>query len=268
MSNDQHPSEHDQGFTLIEIVIAIVLVGVLSAVAVVGVGQLTDKASSASCTASADAARAAVAPYLATHGAYPSTFTQLTASGSGSPAALELPSSVAVAAQSLSTSGWTLTMTPASPPTFACITDGPPASLARAATAATTTTSAPVDNGVVAVGVATGDQRYFGEHTLTLTNTAPVTALSVTIDVVQTDGLTYTGQYTTFWSSTVANAHATSAGVVSFTFTLDANQTIVPGTWTIAGQTSGTGTVHPTSGDAWTITSTSGGVTNTVSGTF
>ncbi|MGZ4762849.1 MAG: type II secretion system protein, partial [Ilumatobacteraceae bacterium] len=44
----------DKGFTLIEILIAIVLIGILSAVAVVGISNLVGKGSSASCNATKD----------------------------------------------------------------------------------------------------------------------------------------------------------------------------------------------------------------------
>ena len=60
----------DRGFTLVEVVIAIVLVGILSAVVVVGVGQLTTRGTTAACSASADAARAAATTHLGSTGAY------------------------------------------------------------------------------------------------------------------------------------------------------------------------------------------------------
>ena len=37
---------------------------------------------------------------------------------------------------------------------------------------------------------------------------------------------------------------------------------------TFAAQMSGNGTAHPTAGDTWTVTYTSGGTTSTLSGTF
>ena len=55
----------DKGFTLIEILIAIVLVGILSAVAVVGISNLVSKGTASACTASKDAAKAASAVYFA-----------------------------------------------------------------------------------------------------------------------------------------------------------------------------------------------------------
>ena len=64
---------HDAGFTLVEILIAIVLTGVLGAVVAVGIGRLTDQAADATCTASADAARTAVNTFYVRNSAYPTS---------------------------------------------------------------------------------------------------------------------------------------------------------------------------------------------------
>lgn len=128
-SADHSPELHerDGGFTLVEIVIAIVLVGILSAVAVVGIGSLTSKGSEAACSASLDAAKAGSVVYLASNAAYPTTLVQMTASN---PPALSLPSGVTpdTAGTSATGSGWTLTMTPGTgggAPQFSCTASGP-----------------------------------------------------------------------------------------------------------------------------------------------
>ena len=119
------PRSTDTGFTLVEILVAIVLVGILSAVAVVGVGRMIGQGSSAACSASRDAAQTAANVHFATNASYPSTLDDLTGAG-----AMTLPSSVAVdASRRVATGeGWRLTMTPgasAGPPTFACGTTTP-----------------------------------------------------------------------------------------------------------------------------------------------
>ncbi len=118
----QRADRHDKGFTLIEILIAIVLIGVLSAVAVVGIGNMLDTGSTSACKASKDASQAATAVYFAGHGnAYPADFTDLTVDATGP--ALTLPDGALLSgADLIATSGsWTLTMDPAnSPPTFVC----------------------------------------------------------------------------------------------------------------------------------------------------
>jgi type IV pilus assembly protein PilA len=67
-----------QGFTLVELLIAIVVVGVLTAVAIVGIGALTNNGKSASCQATIDASRSAEAVYYANTGGHAADFTALT----------------------------------------------------------------------------------------------------------------------------------------------------------------------------------------------
>jgi prepilin-type N-terminal cleavage/methylation domain-containing protein len=111
----------DAGFTLVEILIAIVLIGVLSAVAVVGINSLTKSGSDSACAASLDAAKASSVVYFASHAnKYPTDFTQLT---TGDDPALELPTGTTVAGVTATQGAWTLTMTPGAgtaKPTFAC----------------------------------------------------------------------------------------------------------------------------------------------------
>ena len=73
-----HRGRVSDGFTLIEILIAIVLVGILSAVAVVGIRNWVSKGSASACTASADASAAASAEYYVSYRTYPADFGALT----------------------------------------------------------------------------------------------------------------------------------------------------------------------------------------------
>ncbi len=112
----------DRGFTLVEILIAIVLIGILSAVAVVGITSLTKSGSDSACEASRDSAKAAAVVYFAANGKYPANFTELTG---GADPALELPEDADIKKDPLAAvaDSWTLTMTPGegtSKPTFAC----------------------------------------------------------------------------------------------------------------------------------------------------
>jgi prepilin-type N-terminal cleavage/methylation domain-containing protein len=107
----------DRGFTLVEILIAIVLVGILSAVVVVGVGSLTSKGSSAACATSLDAARVAATAHTVSTGSSPTTFSAMVTSG-----ALSLPAGVTVDASGrrIAGNGWTLSMQATSPLQLAC----------------------------------------------------------------------------------------------------------------------------------------------------
>jgi prepilin-type N-terminal cleavage/methylation domain-containing protein len=107
----------ERGFTLIEILIAIVLIGILSAVAVVGISNLVSKGSKSACNATRDAANSASAVFFASNSRYPINFTELTAPLPATPtilAPLTLPPSAAVGASPATTvaagTSWTLTM--------------------------------------------------------------------------------------------------------------------------------------------------------------
>jgi prepilin-type N-terminal cleavage/methylation domain-containing protein len=299
---------HDRGFTLIEILIAIVLVGILAAVAVVAIGRLVDRGSAASCEQSADAALVAATSYFANNQRYPTSFDELTAPVGDAEPPLVLGEGVTANGSALSGSSWTLTMAPGSPPTFTCATNagegggstpvvastttvGGSATTTTAPSAATTTTTAattttvvattttpppaaptttapPATNGVTAVASTTGDLRYFGEQIVRLTNTAPVDAMTVTVRIAVTPGLSNFRQYKTFWTGTVADSSTVVDGVAVYTFTLNPGYQIVPGSWTMGSQWTGVGQLHPTTGDTWTVVTTSQGVTSTLTGRF
>jgi prepilin-type N-terminal cleavage/methylation domain-containing protein len=112
----------DAGFTLVEILIAIVLVGILSVVVIVGISNLTESGSSAACKASQDAANTGSRAFLASTGSYPKFLSDLTAEPKP---ALQLPTGYAIGVSQMSATvnGWRLTMTAAAgaaAPTFAC----------------------------------------------------------------------------------------------------------------------------------------------------
>lgn len=119
-------TERAEGFTLVELLIAIVVVGVLTAVAIIGITGVVDKGQTSACQASADAAKAASSVFYANSGSssFPADFHSLIA-----PKVLyEIPDGVtpkvpAVGAVALVGKGWTLAMTPGTatdPPVFSC----------------------------------------------------------------------------------------------------------------------------------------------------
>jgi prepilin-type N-terminal cleavage/methylation domain-containing protein len=99
------------GFSLVELLVAIVVLGVVIAVAIVGIAGLTDKGEHAACSTSHDAANAATLAYFSkTDGTYPQSFSQLASPPSGEPfldtAAVTITSPTTL----MGKGGWTLTM--------------------------------------------------------------------------------------------------------------------------------------------------------------
>lgn len=129
MSNNQQAtqSHRDKGFTLVEILIAIVVVGILAGVAIVGINSLTSTGNKSACTTSGDAAKAAAAAYYATNGgSYPTTFSQFTSLDGAAAKEFVLPSGATITDEgqvSGNAGKWTLTMSAGvngNVPTFAC----------------------------------------------------------------------------------------------------------------------------------------------------
>ena len=111
---------YESAFTLVEMLITLVVVGVLTAVAIIGIGGIVDKGHQSACRASMDAAKAATATHFARTDAYPQTFTAMTTT---SPPEFEVPASAALTATTLKKGEWTLTLTPNGPnvaTTYAC----------------------------------------------------------------------------------------------------------------------------------------------------
>ena len=117
--------------------------------------------------------------------------------------------------------------------------------------------------------VASGSGPYWAEEDLALTNTAPMTSLSITVTVQKTAGITFAGQYRNFAGGAVQMAHTDSATQVVYTYRLAPGQTVPVGSaWRIGSQYSGNGTPHATAGDTFSVTATAGGVTTTGTGHF
>jgi len=136
-------------------------------------------------------------------------------------------------------------------------------------TQATATPQASSNTGGVTVTPAvTSSSAWFNEQQLRITNSSPLTELAITIVVQRTTGVSHSGQYNTVGGQ-IAQSNSSTAAAITYQFALGAGQTMSPGTnRTFAAQTGGTGTTHPTSGDTYTLTYTTGGVKRTQTGTF
>ncbi|HEU4386907.1 MAG TPA: hypothetical protein VFV34_03855 [Blastocatellia bacterium] len=122
--------------------------------------------------------------------------------------------------------------------------------------------------GVTITPVINASGPWFNEEALRLDNTGTITSLSITITIQRTTGVSFNGQYNTVGSQ-IVQTNSSTATAVTYQFSLAAGQTLGVGSNRLfAAQTSGTGTVHPTAGDLWTVTFTSGGTTVTQSGHF
>jgi endo-1,4-beta-xylanase len=192
--------------------------------------------------------------------------------GSVALSATGLPSGVSAAFAPASTTGNSslLTLTASAAATLGAATvtvTGTSGAVTRTTTIALTVTTGG-GGATTASGVVTSNSPWFDELQVRVGNTATLTALTVTIVVQRTPGVAFSGQYNTVGGQ-ILQANASTSTTVTYTFTLAAGQTLAPAaSRTFAAQMSGNGTVHPTAGDTWTVTSTSGGTTSTLSGTF
>lgn len=110
---------------------------------------------------------------------------------------------------------------------------------------------------------------YFSEEDVTLTPTAPLTALTIAVTVRKTPGVAYARQYNTFWYSNLASSHTETADALVYTFTLRPGQIVPPSSGLrVAAQFSGNGTPHDSSADTYTVVATSGGASSIYHGSF
>jgi mannan endo-1,4-beta-mannosidase len=185
-----------------------------------------------------------------------------------------LPAGVSASFSPASTTGnsSTLTLTAAATATAGTsnitITATSGSTVRTSTIALTVNTSGGSGGSATATAVVTSTSGWFTEEQLQLSNTANISALSITITVQRTAGVTASGQYNTI-GGTVAQSNSSTASAITYLFTLAAGQTLTPGTGrTFAVQMSGTGTVHPGAGDTYVVNYTSGGQKLSLSGHF
>jgi endoglucanase len=124
------------------------------------------------------------------------------------------------------------------------------------------------NGGVTVASAINSNTPWYNEQVVRLDNTGAITALSVTIVIQRTTGVGFNGQFNTVGGQ-ILQSNTVTASTITYQFTLASGQTLGPGTnRTFAAQAGGNGTLHPTAGDTWVVSYTTGGVTFTQSGTF
>src|SRR5262245_5971520 len=132
-------------------------------------------------------------------------------------------------------------------------------------TATPTPTPSPTatGGGLTATAVVAQTSPWFNEEDVRVNNTATLTALTLTIVVQRTTGVSFNGMYNTVGGQ-IQQSNVSTSATITYTFTLASGQTVTAGTGRLfAAQTGGSGTAHPTAGDTFTVTATSGGTTTT-----
>ena len=267
-----------QGFTLIELLIVIAVLGVLAAIVIFSLGGITSKSAAAACNADANTVETAVQAYDAeTGGTVPVTPQLLTSATAPYLQTFPTSSYYAISLDS----GNVMIAAPigATPVSYgtpnACVGAGAvsssttaPASTTTSSTTSTTTTTLVPSNGVSVVATSDNTNDYSGTETLTFTNTYPIAALSVTITVARTTGLSEANLWNSFPGDLTERGHASSK-TISYTWTLRGSAAPAQNSNDeVTAQWSGDGAFHPVSGDSWSVTSTSNGIRSTLKGSY
>jgi prepilin-type N-terminal cleavage/methylation domain-containing protein len=260
-TNEERDAE---GFTLIELLVVIVVLGVLAAVVIFSLGGVTAQAASAACNANAKTVAIAVSAYEAENDAAPGGFSDLT---QGSNPYLQAVPSSPYYSISLN-DGSVMVAAPASatPVNYSSANACAGANTGGLSPSTTTTTTSP-SNGVQVATSSDNSSGYTGTDTLTFSNVSSVTSMTVTIRIMQTTGVTPGSLWNDF-PGDMSESDATSGGVITYTYTLSGTALPANDNVYVTAQWAGNGPIHPTTGDSYSIVSTSSGVTSNLSGGF
>jgi prepilin-type N-terminal cleavage/methylation domain-containing protein len=308
----------EQGFTLMELLIVVVVLGVLAGIVVFALGGVSAQAAVAACKSDVSTVQTAVAAYEAQHpGSTVTDIGQLapnylhavpdspdyTISVASDTVMVSTPTDPTLAASNATpdpcttagsggggqqaaavtsttnpatpaAGGGAATTTTTAPRPTTTTTVAPTTTTTRPPTTTTTTptTTTPTTNGVTATPTTNTYGGYGGQDILAVSSTKAITALTITIKVAQTTGVTPNGGYNSFPGgiATTTYGAGSGSGTLTSTYLLNSRQSIPAGrpSGSFAAQYGGTGSARVQTGDSWTVVSTSNGVTSTLSGHF
>lgn len=277
----RHRKRTENGLTLIELVIVIAVLGVIAAVVVFALGGVSAQSAVVACNTDAKMVENAIAGYNVETGGTPTVTADLLTNGT-TPYLRSFPSSpyykisivngeVMVAVPSGGTPVPYDSANPCGNAGGSFETAATSTIPTTTTTTALTTTTTTVPNPTNGVTVAPADTSVnsVDREVLTLTNSSPITALSITISVATT-GVTNKSQGNTLPSGILQQSSQTSGAATTYTSTLKVKKSVPAelSNETVYVQFKDTKSVHQFSGDSWSVTSVSNGVTSTLAGTF
>ncbi len=102
-----------------------------------------------------------------------------------------------------------------------------------------------------------------------LSNTVPLTGLTITVTVQNSGGVSFYDQYSAYWAGMMTTSYQTTATGVVFTYTLNSGWAVPAGTsWLVGSQYNAGGTTRSTTKDTYSISYTANGTTKTITGHF
>jgi hypothetical protein len=112
-----------------------------------------------------------------------------------------------------------------------------------------------------------GNPPWYNETRVSLANTGTVTALTVTIVVQRTAGISHQGMYDNVGGFTATNNSSANLPAITYTWTRTGGSLSAGSGRLFVAQTNGN-QPHSSTGDTWTVTYTTGGQSFTQSGTY
>ena len=107
---------------------------------------------------------------------------------------------------------------------------------------------------------------YWTESDVKITNSQPLTSLSVTLRIARTSGVSNNSSFTS--ATGVSTTVTVETDYLVYRWTLNAGQSLPPGTYTFAGQFNHADGARDTSGDSYTVTASGAGGPATYDGRF